>query len=1239
MGINWSKEQEAVIAHRDGNLLVAAAAGSGKTAVLTERILRMISEGAKPLDVDGLLVVTFSRAAAAEMRERIGKKITEYVNEHPDDRHMQRQGALLHNASICTIDSFCLQVVREFFHVIDLDPSFRIGDDSEMSILKTDILSEILESRYDLGNPDDFTFFECFAQGRTDSNIEELILKLYEASESNPYPSEWLDACLSECELKSVEELENCEYIKKIVKNVRNIISSLIKNATYALNLTHEPGGPLAYEANFINEIRMLQNVEKAGTYSEMSLALRAVTFERLKPIGKKDEVDTDLKDAAQNIRTAYTKRVKEIIANYFDNTPKEMAELQNKTLKSAAVLVGLVKEFSEKFFEAKKDKGIYSFNDIEHLALNILVKHNGPEDEISDAAKALRERFAEIIVDEYQDSNLLQESILNAISRKTLVTPEFPEGKPNIFMVGDVKQSIYRFRRARPDLFMDKYETYNENNNLYRKIVLRKNFRSRYQVLDATNIIFEWCMHKYFGRIEYDSDAALHLGNLDYPEPESEKYNPELIICETGDFEEEDAPKKIFAEAKAVAKRIKELVDETDGLMVVRDKEYVRAKYSDIAILLRSSGTWTDVFTKVLSDEGIPVRSEVKTGFFNTGEIKTTLNYFKCLNNPKEDIPFASLLFSPILHLSNEEITSLKFKGEYLYDSVKKIVEASKNGNGFPGKRTYSDGLLKKLSDFLETFEFLRMRRTILSVSNLLDEFYRLTGMYKLCLALPAGERRAANLDLLREQAVNFEKTSYSGVFNFIRYVHAMQEHEIDFGEASGSDMGNAVRIMTIHASKGLEFPIVFVPQLIKKFNNMDSNTAVPIHPELGPGFEYIDENTRTKTNTLRRRFIADDIRHENIAEELRIFYVALTRAREKLILTGSVDKLEKFFVPDQITNEGIDYAVICKADTYFSFLKGSIFPLNSELAEDFKNSFLEEKTAKVTKTSASTGNRVTFDIRLFSLKNVEPADYRDALDFDVCEAYARELFEAREPEDSELYRQLKQAADYGYPYEALTVKPLKLSVSELKHRAMEEITEDPLDGGAKAEWVDKADNETEGTAAKSGTKASGADYGTAMHRVMELVPFNLPADSASVAAFIEKKVAEGLMEPEAAKLVSRQKICGFLNSQTAKRLAAAEERGLVYREQPFVFGFNDGEGAPDDLNLIQGIIDLYFEEDDGLVLLDYKTDHVDGETLRKRYKVQLDLYSQALVGITGKPVKESLIYSFHNEKLIDMK
>lgn len=1222
MGNNWTKEQTAVIEHRNGNLLVAAAAGSGKTAVLTERILKMISDPVHPIDIDSLLVVTFSRAAAAEMRERIGKKITDYVDANPDDRHMQRQGALLHNASICTIDSFCLQVVREFFHVIDLDPSFRIGDDSEMSILKSDVMGELLEKRYEAGNPDDYSFFECFAQGRTDSETENLILKLYEASESNPYPAEWLDSCLSECELNSASDLENCEYIKKIVKNVRNIVSSLIKNAQYALNLSNEPDGPLAYSNTFINEIRMLKDVEKAGTYAEMSRALKAVSFERMSPVGKKDNVDPVKKDTAKNIRDKYSKRIKEIIAGYFDFTPEEMTSLQNMTLKSTEVLVGLVKEFAQRLSDAKKEKGIYSFNDIEHLALNILVKHDETGDKLTDAAKSLRDRFNEIIVDEYQDSNLLQESILNAISRKSLVTPEFPEGRPNIFMVGDVKQSIYRFRRARPDLFMEKFETYSENTGMYRKILLRKNFRSRFQVLDATNIIFEWCMHKFFGRVEYDPDAALYLGNESYPDKNNEKYNPELIIAQTDGFEDEDAPKKIFAEAKAVAKRIKELVSEKDGILVTKEDKLTPAKYSDIAILLRSSKDWTDVFTKVLSDEGIPVRSEVKTGFFNTGEVKTTLNYFKCLNNPKEDIPFASILFSPILHLSNDEIAGLKFKGEFLFDSVKKIVNCYRSGTQIPGNRKYSRELLEKLSGFLDTFEFLRMRRTILSVSDLLDEFYRATGMYKICLSLPAGERRAANLDLLREQAVNFEKTSYSGVFNFIRYVRAMQEHEIDFGEASGADFGNAVRIMTIHASKGLEFPIVFVPQLFKKFNNMDSNTTVPIHPELGPGFECVDEEVRTRTNTLRRRFISDDLKFENIAEELRVFYVALTRAREKLILVGSLDKPEKAFEPNQMTGESIDYAVISKADSYFAFVKGALFPIDPERAKAVFDDLASDRKIKLTLTSASTGNKVVFDVLLFSESDVEPSELKDVFEFEAGELLAKRLFSDDCPADEVLFGKLKEAVDFEYPYEALTVKPLKLTVSELKSRAVPAELEQPENYGKPAEWVDN----------------SGAEYGTAMHRIMELIPFDTKPDLKAVSDFIEKTVQSGLVEPESAKIVSRQKICDFLANPIAKRLACADADKKAFREQPFVFGFQDNLELSEDLNLIQGVIDLFFEEDGELVLLDYKTDHVDERTLAGRYKIQLDLYAGALSQITGKTVKEKLIYSFHNTTVINL-
>ncbi len=1210
MGTNWTTEQAAVIDHRNGNLLVAAAAGSGKTAVLSERILAVLTDEKNPVNIDELLVVTFTRAAAAEMKERIGKKIAEYIQNNPDNRHMQRQSALVHNASITTIDSFCLQVVREFFHVIDMDPAFRIGDDAEMAILKSDILEELLEEKYAEGDRAFLNYIDCYSSGRTDEAVEGQILSLYEASQSNPRPEEWLENSVKKGCFESVEEFDESDIAKKIVSQTLAQIRECIESINLALEICREPEGPIQYEETFEKEGLMFRNALAVTGFDELNKAINGFTFETL---SRKKNNDADKKEAAKNIRDDYKKKLTKIRENYFADSTEKLIELQNKSMQAVACLVELTLDFSARFMAAKLEKGIFSFNDIEHFALNIL--EHKQEDGSAPAADALRERYAEIIVDEYQDSNLLQESILTSISRESLKSPEYPDGQPNMFMVGDVKQSIYRFRRARPDLFMEKYDKYSAP-GLYKQIMLRKNFISRYEVLDAANVVFEWCMHKDFGRVEYDADAALYTGNLEYQPVESGLFNPELIIVGGAEDEENSLDDTQYKEAYAVAKRIRRLMSPKSDFRITKGGELCKPSYSDFAILLRSTSGWVEMFTRVLSDMGIPVRSEGKTGFFDAGEVKTALNYLKCLDNPKQDIPFVSLLYSPILRMSNDELANLLVKHEFVYDTLCRVVAGEDIPEGLSLER------LEKLKDFMTTFEYFRKRKRVLSISNLIDEFYRVTGFYKLVRALPAGERRAANLDFLREQALKFEKSSYSGLFNFVRYVENLKDHEIDFSEASLEGGGDAVRIMTTHGSKGLEFPVVIIPQLFKGFNDMDSKATLVIHPELGPALNYVDLESRRKISSFRKKYVANDLKRENIAEELRVFYVAMTRAKEKLILLGAASDKELNKLAEIQGGEKIKLSDISSASSYFDFIKGGI--LGKALG---KSLVVGAAPLPVECKSKATGNTVTWEVSLEVGKQMPLEEYRDLMADSAAESLAESLLFGSKPAANAKSQALKKALSYQYPYEKLTTEPLKHSVSELKHKAMAALLEDPEDGAEQAEWIKTGKQES-----KTGVH-TGAEYGTAMHRAMELMPFGSIKTEGDVKAYIEKALEENLLEEETLELVNIKKIFAFTSTKAYEAMSAAAGKGLLFREQPFVYGLPAEGGSEEDINLIQGVIDVYYETEEGISVLDYKTDHAEPEEIKKRYTTQLALYAGALEQITGKKVIEKLIYSFSNE------
>ncbi len=1220
MGNNWTEEQKQVIRHSEGDLLVAAAAGSGKTAVLVERIVTMLQDREHPVDIDRMLVVTFTRAAAAEMRERIGNRIAALLAEQPENEQLQRQQLLLHHARITTIDSFCMQVVREFFHTINIDPGFRIGDEAEMKLLQSDVLKALLEENYAAAGEAFLGLVECYAPGKTDAALEEYIMKLYLFSESYEWPEQWLKEQAEKFVYENEEAFLQGSLTQAVMKEVNRRTALALADIRQAEEVVCDAALE-GYRAAIQHDCRFLESLVTRTDYASYSEAVRAYKFG---PIGRcTKDVDPEAREFAKGLRDRCKNTITELVKQYFYQDSHTVYEDMNACAPHMKELVRLTLAFRKKYSETKQDKNLLDFSDLGHYALQILLTEQNGRYVPSEAAAILRGRFDRIMVDEYQDSNQIQETLLWAISRLHDVSADYPEGRPNIFTVGDVKQSIYRFRQARPELFMKKYEEYGQGNEDYQKIVLKKNFRSRPTVLDAVNSVFEWCMHREFGGIEYDTDAALHVG-LPYEECDGTAgpYDPELILLHHAEDEDEESVEKMVAEATACAERIRRLTGAEEGLTIWKNGQKKRVEPGDIAILLRSAKGWAETFVKVLKDRNIPARASVSTGFFEAGEVVTVLNYLRILDNPKQDIPLAQILLSPVCGFTNNELAAMKNGSGSLFEMADRFVSQPEAGTDS------RDGIVKeKVRSFLEQYRYFRQRMKYLSVSELIQEIYRKTELYTLMSALPAGEQRAANLEYLLRQAQKFEATSYHGLFQFVRYVEKLKDNEVDFGEASAVDGGNAVTIMTIHKSKGLEFPVVLLPGCGKKFNQTDANTRIVLHADYGLGPECIDSERRTRITTLKRQYIRQVLKEETIAEELRMLYVAMTRAREKLILIGSVADGAKFLESCAADTERMDDRSLASAGSYLDVVKGSV--LRSLAERDFAG--LSEDTPVILPVR-TTDKQVVWH---FVPVRAGAVSAEEAIDLLEEEERKNQLLEAVQglatAEKTEKYHELQACFSYQYPFEQATKRPLKTSVSELKRRKLQEENGE-TDADIPA-WV-KSGMVKQAKMPESLQEISAAEKGTLYHKILELMPFAGMVTTEALVLYREQLLQTGRMTAEELACVDTKKLWGFLQSSLGERIRKADADGRLKREQPFVLGIEAEEG---DYELIQGIIDLYFEETDGIVLVDYKTDRIEAaEELAERYRIQLQYYAQALRQITGKTVKEIYIYSLHLSQTI---
>lgn len=1214
--MQYTEEQRRVIELHNRNLLVAAAAGSGKTAVLAERILHTITAGENPPDIDRLLVVTFTKAAASEMRERIGLLLEERLRKTPEDEHLQKQSALLHNAKITTIDSFCQSVLRNHFELAGLDPAFRVADENEIRLIREDVLEELLEERFAAGE-ETFLLFADAYQGRgRDARLENSILELYEYASGFPWPEDYLSECVANYGIDSPALLENTPWMRELLSEIRGRITELSGYIEAARALCLEPEGPLAYEKALSSDADALAGLLKETTYNGLHKSIRELKKEALARI-KSGSCDDGKKQRVMNIRKKVYAELDKLAKQEVVLSVEELCELLKACRPAVRIMVELTQEFTLRFREKKQGLNIVDFSDLEHEALHIfLEKKEDGTLEPTQTALAYREEFAEILIDEYQDSNSVQELLLRSISKED-------EGCPNRFMVGDVKQSIYRFRLAKPEIFLEKYAQYGTEDGDHQRIDLHKNFRSRKEVLSCVNEICGRLMRSEIGHIVYDDAAALYPGAVFPGEADDDGTD-----CQAGMWQDDDtdyraeillsdaAPElkreqRIAQEARMTALRIRELVGNamvterrTDGQGGT--ESYLRpASYRDIVILLRTSGDWFDIYRRELEREGIPVYVATRTGYFAASEIQTVFHYLRILDNPRQDIPMYGVLLSAFGGFTEEEIALLRVSGEEscLYESLKRAAGEDE-----------ASSLRSKAASFLAQYTQFRDSMLYTPIHELLRMLIRDTGYDLLMEALPGGAKRKANLDALIEKAVAYEQTSFHGLFHFMRYIESLRKYEVDYGEADIADeRADLVRIMTIHASKGLEFPICFVGGLGKQFNAQDEKKSIVHDAELGIGIDYVNPIARTKTRSLLKAVMNRKEKKERLGEELRVLYVALTRAKEKLIMTGTVKDGAAY---EEELHEHLSLHGIMPANP--------IIPLPVGIIRD-ASCMLDWVMAAV-----YAGN-LRERIVTVRMQNGEQLS-TEALKADTAEVLRGMLLSHDEDTETDWEKQCRMRFSFSYPHEALRGLYTKTTVSELKIAALE----------ASGEERESADTIFPETYAKTYVprfereeQTLGTDRGTAYHKALELMNLSAENTREALEEDLRERTRSGALPDGYYDLLNMDKLLQFKKSPLAARMLAAEQKGKLYREQPFVLGLPANRlnaAFPEtETVLIQGIIDVFFEEEDGLVIADYKTDRVQtADELRGRYQVQLDYYGEALARLTHKKIKQKLLYSF---------
>ena len=1178
MATNWTTKQKQAIYEKGSNLLVAAAAGSGKTAVLVERIINKITN--ENVDIDKLLVVTFTNAAATEMRERILEAIYKKIEEEPENNNLQRQILLLNKASISTIHAFCLDVIKNNFYQTDISPNFRLANTPEIELLKMEVLEEIFDEFYEEKNKEFINLVNTYGGYRDDEDLKEVILKIYKFIQSTPFPEEWLEAQIQKFNLQLDEDFSKTSWGKLLIESVKEEVkASINKLKSLSCKLKRENELEKFYLC-VLDDITVLEEILNLNTWDEIFEKVSTLKFKTW-PTDRK--VTLELKDKAKEVRDGIKKSINKFKEKIFIYDSKQANADILAMYNTLVSIKNVINDFSKSYKEAKKEKNIIDFNDIEHYALNILVKKDEEGNYVAtEVAKKYQEKFEEIAIDEYQDSNLVQEYILNTVSKGN-----------NIFMVGDVKQSIYKFRQARPELFLDKYKNYSaveEQNDKGRKIQLFENFRSRKNILDITNLVFEDIMSKELGDIDYDEKEFLNQG-AEYQKTEKKVAGKaELHIIDLyqneEDLDEDENQVEIIdnieIEAKFVANKIKEILDSN---YYVYDKKqgYRKATFRDCAILLRSTASSANIYERELVSLGLPVFCDTSSNYFETIEIQTIMSLLKIIDNPNNDIALVTVLRSPIVGLTDNQLVEIRVtdKNVSFFDALCLARENEK--------------LKDKVNEFFKLLENLQVKQEYLKLDELLWEIYETTGYYNYVSLMSDGNIKTANLRMLFEKAQDYEAGSFKGLYNFINFIDKISK--------SGSDMGapkligeneNVIRIMSIHKSKGLEFPIVFLSGTGKQFNMQDLNESILLHQDMGFGPKYINYERKIEYSTLAKEAIKLKSKTELLSEEMRLLYVALTRAREKLIITGIDKNLQKSLKTKNDLLEGndgnkkISKFIVEKAKNYLDWIE--LVTLYDSRAKEIIDIFEHKKSELNANSQEEEEKKLHIKI------------------------------------DGEIKEELEQKLNWKYPRKELTKIEGKTSVSKI----------------TKPETVKYEVEEVIPEFLKETKKLSSAQIGTVVHLVMQKLNPKEDYNIEKIDELLEKLVANNTINVQEKEAVDKAKILKFTKSKLFEKMKKAKE---IHQEKPFFINIPVKElyeTETEETILVQGIIDLYFvDENDKLVLVDYKTDYVPENNenyLIEKYKEQLNLYARAIEEAFNKKVNEIYIYSMYLNKEIKL-
>lgn len=1297
---SWTPEQLEAINQKGCNLLVAAAAGAGKTAVLVERIIRRITDPRNPVDIDRLLVVTFTNAAATEMRERIGEALWKEIERQPDDKHIKRQLTLLGKASITTVHSFCLEVIRRNFQSCNIDPDFRIADAAEASLMKLEALNEVFEEQYEDGGKTGafYELLESYGGGNDDGGLMNLVLALYNFVQSSPSPGEWLEEMAERFNSRVEDEDFALTPWGGILTNVARMkAEGLVSRLEGAMVLASDDPGLEKYlpvleeDSNRLDGLLQCFHGDDTPIWDDIFRYLSSYTFSRMPNAGK--NADKALKESIKSRRDEIKATIKGIKEGIFTNSSADILSDLRKLYPLMLTLTGLVSALEVTYSRKKSGKSVIDFNDMEHICLGILSRKD--EEGIikpSPVALKYRDKFEEILVDEYQDSNLVQETIVRIISRDE-------SARPNIFMVGDVKQSIYRFRQARPDLFMEKYDRYAiTSGGKDRKILLFKNFRSRKEVLHGVNYVFRQIMSRDAGELEYTEGESLRPGAI-FPEGDREKGSiggaVEVTIIQTeedelrsagtesgGDFNDsstfaaEDADidrsvdpddpsdsredeaellSSMQCEARVVGGRILAMLGrDGEGGQLVLDRgtgEYRPVEFKDIVILLRTTSKWSEVFTEELGMLGVPTYADSGSGFFKSPEVDVVLSLLQIIDNPLQDIPLLSVLRSPIVGMTTDELAEIRLtdRKSCYYDAMV----------AFAGREDYKggDGSSKAVK-FLKDLSRWRKTAVYTSTDNLLWQLYTETGYLSIVGAMQMGEQRQANLRILYDRAQKFEATSYKGLFNFINFIQRLKSSSGDMGAAKLlGENENVVRIMSIHKSKGLEFPVVILSGCGKKFNFQDMNSSILFHQEMGLGPDVVDAKGRFTYPSVAKLAIKEKLRLETLSEEMRILYVGMTRAKEKLIITGTVKSVSsavgKWTTSAAAKGNRLTANDMLKGRRYLDWLGPALIRhRDGEALRKFSMDEFEPESGE--------GVQILEDDSLWDIRIVERGDVADSGQhveggptgiaewFEASGAMQVSIKHGEDEAGKEIaskagntvadrdkaaeFNDIRSRLEWKYPYVGADRIPAKLSVTELKRLfdkgADDDITRIPA---YKTSMVKKP-------AFLEGKKGlNAAEVGTVMHFVMQHIDLR----KSDFKEQIEKMIGEELLTRQQGETVDVERISRFCLSDIGQRMIRAE---TLNREVPFNLEIPVEEVYKDmsgEKLLLQGVIDCWFEEEDGVVLLDYKTDQLpEGGTdiLKERYRIQLEYYARALSKLTGKVVKEKLIYLFCNGETIKL-